>query len=318
MALAYLLIQRARRGHFRGGLALIATVSLFLALSSGAMVLPNRWLASAWGQGLLGLDLILLGLAVTWWDAFDEGQRLRQPLLRSLVASFYFAGLLAALVLIAAILEGRLTGGLRFLLVTVVAVGILSQVFSSQLQGLLDRLALGRTSDLVDQRQLLRVTAENLVKAPDPPAEPIDEQEFVRLTRQALSQLGDLAKLAASPLIHLKIVAHDHEANTLERAHRLKGLLTASIERLKPRTGEEVGFSEEWRYYNALYYPYVVGLSPYTRQPPSERLDEASRRALDWFQSSVPERTLYNWQSTAAELVAQDLLARDPQGGYWQ
>jgi hypothetical protein len=29
--------------------------------------------------------------------------------------------------------------------------------------------------------------------------------------------------------------------------------------------------------------------------------------ALEWFRQEVPERTLYNWQNKAAELIAQSL-----------
>ena len=36
-------------------------------------------------------------------------------------------------------------------------------------------------------------------------------------------------------------------------------------------------------------------------------LDETARAALDWFHTSVPERTLHNWQNAAAKLIAEDL-----------
>lgn len=38
-----------------------------------------------------------------------------------------------------------------------------------------------------------------------------------------------------------------------------------------------------------------------------DSLDETSRAALDWFQTSVPERTLHNWQNTAAKMIAEDI-----------
>jgi hypothetical protein len=94
----------------------------------------------------------------------------------------------------------------------------------------------------------------------------------------------------------------------LERAAVLKTLLAESIARLKPLTGEDFGASDEWRYYNALYFPYVAGLKPYSRRTlHDDGLAPAEQAALDWFQAQVPERTLHNWQNAAARLVAQDL-----------
>jgi hypothetical protein len=138
----------------------------------------------------------------------------------------------------------------------------------------------------------------------------MDEAEFIRLTRHALRHYGDLKRLAASPLTQLAIIdvrLDRLEASTLERAATLKTILTLSIERLKPRDGRDFGTTDEWRYYNALYFPYVAGLKPYSRRADTEDLEPLLREALDWFQINVPERTLHNWQNAAAELVAQDL-----------
>jgi hypothetical protein len=51
----------------------------------------------------------------------------------------------------------------------------------------------------------------------------------------------------------------------------------------------------------------VLGLKPYTHRTGHDLLDDSSRAALDWFQTSVPERTLHNWQNTAAKLIAEDI-----------
>jgi hypothetical protein len=106
--------------------------------------------------------------------------------------------------------------------------------------------------------------------------------------------------------------------NTLERAAELKALLCESIERLKPRESNGVGFgaTDAWRHYNALYFPYVVGMKPYRSRYVDEAalangdLNADTRAALEWFRVSVPERTLHNWQTAAARLVAQDLRER--------
>jgi hypothetical protein len=138
----------------------------------------------------------------------------------------------------------------------------------------------------------------------------VDEEEFTRLTRRAISNLGDLPKLSASPLTNLPTILSQNPTNPLNRAHALKSLLIESIQRLKPQSNESFGVTDEWRYYNSLYFPYVVGLKPYTRRIDRETLDETSRRALEWFQTSAPERTLHNWQNTAAKLVADDLRTK--------
>ncbi|MBK9746404.1 MAG: hypothetical protein IPO91_06440 [Chloroflexi bacterium] len=107
------------------------------------------------------------------------------------------------------------------------------------------------------------------------------------------------------PLIDQRLAARGAGDSLLERAKELRALLRESIERLKPHEGS--GFTDEWRYYNVLYFPYVAGLKPYSRRVDADDLDPAARQALDWFANAVPERTLYNWQATGAKLVAQDL-----------
>jgi hypothetical protein len=96
-------------------------------------------------------------------------------------------------------------------------------------------------------------------------------------------------------------------SNPLERAQQLKALLVGQIQQLKPQQTAAFGSTDEWRYYNALYFPYVAGLKPYARYPEKDRLEAASLQALEWFQTSVPERTLHNWQNAATQLVAHSL-----------
>ena len=57
-------------------------------------------------------------------------------------------------------------------------------------------------------------------------------------------------------------------------------------------------------------FPYAIGLKPYSRRAEYEKLSPTDREALDWFRTYAPERTLYNWQNAAAQLVAQDLRER--------
>jgi hypothetical protein len=286
---------------------LLVVIGLFFSLSTGLLVLPLNWLPRSWMILALGLDLLLLGIAITLWDAFDEGEAIRSHLLRSLVSSLYFAGALAALVTLAVILDGGLTLGTLIALVSVIAFGILTQTFSNRIQNLLDRLTLSNLATLNDQRDILRQTADALPRLSTLDPASMDEEQFTRLTRRAISNLGDLPKLSVSPLMNLPAVLAMNVDNPLDRAHGLKALLTESIQRLKPQGRGDFGTTDEWRYFNSLYFPYVLGLKPYTRRADKDSLDEPSQQALDWFQTSVPERTLHNWQNAAARLVANEL-----------
>jgi hypothetical protein len=202
------------------------------------------------------------------------------------------------------------------LLLTTGATAVAVSTFSDALNAALDRLALV-PSVRRRTRSELREAASALPRANqelDPTT--LDETEFARLTRRALSNFGDLPCLSASPLINLPLISHllgerGAPDDALGRAAELKSVLAQSITRLKPPTDEAFGTSDEWRYYNALYFPYVAGLKPYSSRDKTKGKDPASREALEWFRVRVLERTLRNWQNAAARLVARDLLARN-------
>lgn len=287
--------------QFKNTFALLTVVALFVALSLGLLILPLNWIPSSSGMVLLGFDLVLLGLMITVWDAFDEGEAIRAHLARSFVSALYYAGALALIV--------RLFSADTTLLLLLISFGILTQTFSDAIQSILDRLTLPQT--ISRERQTLRQTADALpLLEPGIPALE-DEEQFTRLTRRALSNLSDLPKLAKSPLVNLPGI---EGTNPVDRAHALRSLLIQSIQKLKPHSEARFGTTDEWRYYNSLHFPYVLGLKPYTHRLDFDSLDESSRLALDWFQTSVPERTLHNWQNTAAKLIAEDLRT----GSRWQ
>ena len=182
--------------------------------------------------------------------------------------------------------------------------------------GWLDRLVFAGVPALRRERAELRGAATALPRQnPGLAPEMLDDDEFVRLTRRALSHYGDLARLASSPLIRLPLIARRLAArgapdDALERAAELKALLAECVARLKPRGAAEFGTSDEWRYYNALFFPYVAGLKPYSRRADLDGAAVPLREALGWFRASVPERTLHNWQSAGARLIAHDLRQR--------
>jgi len=294
---AGMIARLASRSQFKNTFAVLAVLALFVILSAGLLILPFNWIPLSWGTSLLGLDLIFLGVTITAWDAFDEGESIRAHLVRSFISAFYYSG---ALALIASLFEDNLT-----LLIILITFGILTQTFSNSIQSLLDGLTLPQKT--TDERETLRQTADALPLLSTLGPASWTEEQFARLTRRALSHLGDLPKLATSPLVNLPAIAG---TNPLDRAHALKSLLVQGIQKLKPQSDSKFGVTDEWRYYNALHFPYVLGLKPYTRRADYDSLDETTRAALDWFQTSVPERTLRNWQNTAAKLIAEEIKNR--------
>ncbi len=294
MICAGMIAKLALRERFQNIYALLAVIALFVTLSVGLLILPINWIPIPWGMALLGFDLIFLGIAITAWDAFEEGESMRTHLVRSFISALYYAGTLA---LIASLFSDNVT-----LLLVLITFGILTQAFSNSIQSLLDTLTLSQKT--TDERQALRQTIDELPRLSGFESMELSEEQFNRLTRRALSHLGDLPKLAASPLVNLPCI---QGTNPLDRAQALKSLLVQSIRKLKPQSEQKFGVTDEWRYYNALHFPYVEGLKPYTRRADYDSLDETSRAALDWFQTSVPERTLHNWQNTAARLIAEDI-----------
>jgi hypothetical protein len=98
----------------------------------------------------------------------------------------------------------------------------------------------------------------------------------------------------------------------LERANELKALLADRIAALKPRDGGEFGTTEQWRHYNALYFPYVVGVRAYAQNATAAGLDPTARQAWQWLVTEVPQRSLHNWQNAGARVIAADLRGRMP------
>ncbi|MBZ0286473.1 MAG: hypothetical protein K8I30_02580, partial [Anaerolineae bacterium] len=247
---------------------------------------------------------------------FNEGEALRRDFVRSLSYSTFTALIFGGQAAIAIAISG-LSPALLGLLLVIIASAVALQTFSDPLQTLFDRLMLSPRQ--TQERANLRAAASATTRRDDAlEVQMLDDAEFARLTRRALSHFSDLNRLAASPLTRLPIIdarlaQRGAPDNTLERAAELKTLLAESIDRLKPRHRGESGTSDEWRYYNVIYYPYVAGLKPYSL---NDNPDEGTRAILEWLQTSVPERTLHNWQNAAAKLVAQDL--REQNGSKWQ
>lgn len=306
---------RSRFSHLHYRLLLLAA-TLFFGLGLGLLFWEVGWLPRIWLLLALGLDLVVLGVATAVIDALEEGEALWPDLVRSFDYSFFTTLLFGGLVGLTIYFSTGITQPMLLLLLATIVAAVGLQIFANPLQEAVDRIALAHLPQLRQARSDLRTAANALPRLDNElDLSQLEETEFTRLTRRALSQMGNLPRLVANPLIRLPLIRlrlaeRGEPDDTLVRAAELKALLTEAIERLKPDETADFGTTDAWRHYNALYFPYVVGLRPYSRRASHNHLDPAARQALAWLRQEVPERTLYNWQSAAAQLVAQDLRQR--------
>ena len=303
--------ERYGRQQFLLGASLVCIFAYGIAI--GFIIIPNNQTMPLWLAIIIGLDLFLVGLVITQLDASDKGEAWVPHFLRALDYSFFTALIFGGQVILVMTIWIGLSFPLVVLLLSSVAAAVLIQTFSGPVQGLVDQIAFINAPELRHARAAQRAE-DNAAQRLNAARNPLDlpTKEFDRLTRRALSQMGNLPKLASSPLTRLPLVVgrlaqNGNADGTLARANELKAVLTESIEKLQPRKEGEFGTTDAWRHYNALYFPYVVGLRPYSRRAIH---DEEYEEVLDWFRTQVPERTLYNWQTAAARLVARDLRER--------
>ena len=292
-------------------LGFVAAATLFFALGNAIMIIPLGLVPSWLALASTGVDVAALGVAVAMSDAFDEGQALRADMWRSFAAMVLVAVLFGGQVLVGLAITGPSTA-LTALLFTSLAVAIAVQVLAGPLAGLLDRLAFANAPDLRADREALRRTEAALPRRASNPLDDIDDEGFARLTRRALGHYNDLPRLVSSPLTALpeiddRLAARGAPDQPLERANELRALLAEHIDRLKPRDGGDFGTTEPWRYYNSLYFPYVVGVRAYAQNATAAGLDPVAREAWKWLVTDVPQRSLHNWQNAAARLIAVEL-----------
>ena len=302
-------------GQYPKTMAFILGSTIIYALSISFVILPLS--LPDWVNWLMTASLLLMGTAVAHLDATENGEALWPHFLRALDYTFFTALLFGGQIVLVMAFSTGVTFPMLLLLLTTIAAAILIQTFAPTFQTFVDGIAFFNFPQIKATRAELRIAAETAPRVNNNlNLDQLDRDEFARLTRRALSHMGNLPKLASSPLTRLplvetRLVEQETQASTLTRAAELKVVLSESIERLRPPNGETIGTTDEWRHYNALYVPYVLGLKPHRRRFNMEEVeDTAVQPILDWFRSQVPERTLYNWQNKAAELVAQDLRDR--------
>lgn len=288
-------------------IVILATVAaIFFLLTSTLLFIPQSVVSNT--DLLLGLsvDIVILGYAVAWLHARDGGEALLPDAIRSLLLTLGGCVIFGGQVALILVVQDDDSTFARFILLQVIASVVVVVVFIRYLIQLVDRSIY--TPTIQASRATLQEAADVLART-DPTLNllELESREFDRLTRRALSNMNHPQRLVASPLMQLPLI-DQHPAykstGTLERANILRTILSESIEKLKPTQDSGTGITEEWRHYNALYYPYVAGIS--TRIP-LHKLDAQTRPIIEWLRLNVPERTLHNWQNAAAKLVAQDL-----------
>lgn len=292
---------------------LLFVATLFFSLGGGLLLFPLAWLIRPWLVLAMGMDLVVLGLVIGRWDALAQGEAFWPDFVRSFDYALGLALLFGGQVGLVMVLETGKTYPMLLLLLTTIAAAITLVTFNPPLQTALEWFTFALFPRIRQERAELYAAADALPRTPEPGQvdwSQYDDENFARLTRRALSHLSNLPRLATSPLVQLPAITarlSDPQAGTLERARVLQNVLIEQITRLKPTETEHFGTGDAWRHYNALYFPYVVGLKPYSRRTEPIGLDEASQQALRWLQAQVPERTLYNWQNAAAQLIARAL-----------
>ncbi|WP_232276116.1 hypothetical protein [Paenibacillus sp. 481] len=298
--------------------SIIAALTLLLY----AIIAVNGWMGSwnfavEWLLILLGLTLSLFTIRLLIKELKAQGEAWLPDLLRSLDYSVIFTAIFSGQVVVVIQLSADWSSTTVMLLLLSICISVAFQVFVYPIRALLDSIAFATFPKLREERAHLRMVEDVQVRV-DEQAEPeeMDEEELYRHTRRALSQFGDLQRLATSPLTQLKLIEkrlRDRGADddVVERAIELKTVLLESIGHLKPRQDEAFGTADEWRYYNALYYPYIVGIKPYSLRYSADKLDASSLEAFEWFRTYVPERTYYNWQNAGAKLVALRLKEKN-------
>lgn len=117
-----------------------------------------------------------------------------------------------------------------------------------------------------------------------------NEAEFVRWVRDALRHFWGGPRLQESPLLHLRVVTEEAEAQGAPRTRALQHVLLKAIERLRPE-GQRQMTTSEWLLYNILEMKFIQG----------KRVREIAQRL------AMSESDLYRKQRVAIAEVARVL-----------
>lgn len=307
MAGALSLLWRLRDRVTPRTLPLALTAMALLGTASLVLLLFTRSGEPA-AIASLGLDLMVVGYLMAVTHAGETGERLRPDLRRSLVAQI-------AVLVLAGVPVGVtlwLIPGhdvVVLLQLTVLAAGSALAGLGAQARRALDRVALADDPPLRSDRSALFQNADALLRRRGHRRlDTIGEPEFLRLTRRALNDFGDLNRLARSPLTDLPAVARRLAGRADQpraRARELRAVLRECVSSMRP--AGPFGTTAEWRYYNVLQFCCILGLNPYARRLRTDGVSREARLAVDWFKQYVPPDVTKQWQREAAMLVAEQL-----------
>lgn len=293
--------------------------ALLPLLCGGAAVLVSTFYwqeyTGRWIFAFYGVTLAWFSIHRLIKETEAQGEAWLPDFLRSFDYSVIFTALFSGQVAIVIHLGAGWNTVTMLLQLVSMVISIAFQVYVYPMRAFIDSIAFAAFPKLREDRARLRLVEDIQVRVDDhAQPEEMDEEELYRHTRRALSHFGDLQRIAASPLTQLKLIDRrlkdrGAENEVVERAAELKAVLLESVQQLKPRQEEPFGTADEWRHYNALYFPYIIGIKPYSLRYSPDKLDAPSLEALEWFRTYIPERTYYNWQNAGAKLVA--LMLKD-------
>jgi hypothetical protein len=204
---------QAEAGEFwilrRAGGVLI-TAGLFFALGVALLLLPLDWIPRDWFMVAVGCDLIFFGLSIAVFDSFAQGETLRGDMTRSFLGSGAMALVFGGQIGFMMAISSGVTATMLVLMLTAIAASILIHTQARRFSHLLDTIAFPRESAMRQQRDVLNLSAETMARV-DPSVnikvvQAYNEVEFGRLTRRALSNYGNLPRLATSPLTRLPLI----------------------------------------------------------------------------------------------------------------
>lgn len=125
----------------------------------------------------------------------------------------------------------------------------------------------------------------------------IDQEDFTKMVRDALSHYWGGPKLTRSPLLKLSVVQDALDANEGNSARALRAVLSEAIELQRP-DGERHMTAAEWLIYNILELKFVQGM----------RVRDIAQRL------AMSEADLYRKQRLAIEEVARTLSEMESRG----
>ncbi|MFN8529681.1 MAG: hypothetical protein U0670_13815 [Anaerolineae bacterium] len=286
--------------------------AVFFLLTIALLLIPQTLFKSADLLVAMSCDIVIMGYVLARMHIRADGEALLPDALRSLVLAagggMLFGGQTALIIALQ-----PATPSAQYMLLTVLASVMVIAVFYRPLLRGIERLIHVPDPGLQTTRTALQQTVDELAHA-DTSIDPLSlsRAEFERITRRALSMMNHPHRLIASPLMQFPLLDQylqpsGAKAGLLDRAQGLRTMLSDSIQKLKPDADSTPTPTEEWRHYNALYLPYVLGIKPFTLQPLPDDIDAETRHIAEWIRAQVPERTFHNWQNAAAKLIARDL-----------